>query len=414
MIKRKIFKDILENLPRKEISLIVGPRQVGKTTVMRLVEAYLVKNGEKTIFLNLDYDHDMVFFKSQDELVSRLKLEFGTDKGFVFIDEIQRKENAGLFLKGLYDLDLPYKFIVSGSGSLELKEKIHESLAGRKRLFEMFPVSFEEFVNFKTLYKYEDKLNDFFTVEKDKTGQLLNEYLSFGGYPRVILEESLKEKTNVMAEIVRSYLDKDIAYFFEHGNVEAFRTMISLLAAQNGQLVNYSKLAALCGVSLPTLKKYLWYAEKTFVVHVARPFFKNVRKEITKSPTYYFTDIGFCNYALNSFGQPLDENRAGFIFQNFIGNILRQSYSAGGQLLHFWRTKDKAEVDFVVFESDGVMPVEVKYGKMKKPETGRSLINFIGKYEPKKALIINLSLEYKKKIGGAIVEWLPYWRLLQN
>lgn len=412
MIKRKIFKDILENLPRKEIALIIGPRQVGKTTVMRLVEAYLVKNGEKTIFLNLDYDHDMVFFKSQDELISRLKLEFGTNKGFVFIDEIQRKENAGLFLKGLYDLDLPYKFIVSGSGSLELKEKIHESLAGRKRLFEMFPVSFEEFVNFKTLYKYEDKLNDFFTVEKDKTGQLLDEYLSFGGYPRVILEESLKEKTNVMAEIVRSYLDKDIAYFFEHGNVEAFRTMISLLAAQNGQLVNHSKLAALCGVSLPTLKKYLWYAEKTFAVHVARPFFKNVRKEITKSPIYYFTDLGFYNYALNSFGQPLNENRAGFIFQNFIGNILRQSYSVGSQPLHFWRTKDKAEVDFVIFESDGVMPVEVKYSKMKKPETGRSLINFIGKYEPKKALIINLFLEDKKKIGSTIVEWLPYWRLL--
>lgn len=412
MIQRKIFKDLLENLSRREIALIVGARQVGKTTVMRLVEDYLVKNGKKTVFLNLDYDHDMVFFKSHDELVAKLKLEFGTGKGFVFIDEIQRKENAGLFLKGLYDLDLPYKFIVSGSGSLELKEKIHESLAGRKRLFEMFPVSFEEFVNFKTGYKYKDKLSDFFAVEADKTDRLLNEYLSFGGYPRVVLEESLKEKTNVMAEIVRSYLDKDIAYFLKHGNVEAFGTMISLLAAQNGQLVNYSKLASLCGVSLPTLKKYLWYAEKTFVAHVARPFFKNVRKEITKSPIYYFTDLGFCNYALNSFGHSLGEDRVGFLFQNFIGNILRQSYSAGGQLLHFWRTKDKAEVDFVVFESDGIMPVEVKYKKMKKLETGRSLLNFMEKYKPKKVLIVNLLLGETKKIGNTVVEWLPYWKLL--
>lgn len=412
MIKRKIFKDLVETLQRKEIALVVGARQVGKTTVMRLVEDYLVKDGKKTIFLNLDYDHDMVFFKSHDELVAKLKLEFGTDGGFVFIDEIQRKENAGLFLKGLYDLNLPYKFIVSGSGSLELKEKIHESLAGRKRLFEMLPVSFEEFVDFKTEYKYENRLNDFFAVEKDKTDQLLDEYLNFGGYPRVILEESLKEKTNVIAEIVRSYLDKDIAYFFKHGNVEAFRTMISLLASQNGQLVNYSKLASLCGVSMPTLKKYLWYAEKTFVVHVARPFFKNVLKEITKSPIYYFTDIGFCNYALNSFGQPIGENRIGFLFQNFIGNILKQSSTASSQLLHFWRTKDKAEVDFVVFESDGVMPVEVKYKKMKKPETGRSLINFAEKYDSKRALIINLSLNEKKKINDTTIEWIPYWELL--
>ncbi|MBI4975456.1 ATP-binding protein [Candidatus Peregrinibacteria bacterium] len=411
MIKRKIFKDLLKNLSRKEIALIIGARQVGKTTVMRLLEDYLMQNGEKTIFLNLDYDHDAVFFKSHDDLVAKLKLEFGTSKGFVFIDEIQRKENAGLFLKGLYDLDLPYKFIVSGSGSLELKEKIHESLAGRKRLFEMFPVDFEEFVDFKTGYKYEDRLNDFFAVEKNKVDQLLNEYLSFGGYPRVVLEESLGEKMNVMAEIVRSYLDKDIAYFFKHGNVEAFRTMVSLLGAQNGQLVNYSKLASLCGVSLPTLKKYLWYAEKTFVVHVARPFFKNVRKEITKSPIYYFTDLGFCNYALNSFGQSIAENRIGFLFQNFIGNILRQSCSASGQLLHFWRTKDKAEVDFVVFESGGLVPVEVKYKKMKKQETGRSLVNFIGKYKPKKVLIVNLSLDEKKKIGGTVVEWAPYWKL---
>ena len=96
-----------------------------------------------------------------------MKLEFGNDRGYVFIDEIQRKEDAGLFLKGIYDYELPHKFIVSGSGSLELKEKIHESLAGRKLMFEIWPVSFFEFLNFKTDYKYEDKLAEYFAVEKD-------------------------------------------------------------------------------------------------------------------------------------------------------------------------------------------------------------------------------------------------------
>ncbi|MBI5412410.1 ATP-binding protein [Candidatus Peregrinibacteria bacterium] len=412
MIKRKIFNELLEHLPKKEITLIVGPRQVGKTTLMRWIEDRLIQDKKKTIFLNLDYDHDRTFFKSHDELIVKLKLTFGTEYGFVFIDEIQRKENAGLFLKGLYDLDLPYKFIVSGSGSLELKEKIHESLAGRKRLFEVEPVNFEEFVNFKTGYQYEDRLSAFFAVEKNRTGQMLNEYLRFGGYPRVVVGESLEEKTKEMTEIVRSYLDKDIAYFFKQGNTEAFRTMITLLGSQNGQLVNFSKLSSLCGVSLPTVKKYLWYAEKTFAIYAARPFFRNVRKEITKSPIYYFTDLGFCNHALNTFGQPLDGNRVGFLFQNFIANNIQDKLRFTGQTLGFWRTTDKAEVDFVVRKGVEVLPIEVKYSDLKKPEVTRSLRSFIGKYSPQRAFVVNLGLKASLKIDKTTVRFIPFHFLL--
>ena len=153
-IRRELFNKLKNNLKAKEISLITGPRQAGKTTLMNVLRDYLERKGEKTVFLNLDYERDTAFFASQSALVEKIKLELGEKKGFVFIDEIQRKENAGLFLKGIYDLNLPYKFIVSGSGSLELKEKTHESLAGRKRMFELSTVNFKEFVNFKTNYKY--------------------------------------------------------------------------------------------------------------------------------------------------------------------------------------------------------------------------------------------------------------------
>ena len=173
IIKRKIFNEIKNHLDKKEISLIVGPRQVGKTTIMNEIKKYLDKEGKKSIFLSLDYELDSVFFKSQEELLRKIKLNLGKDGGFVFIDEIQRKENAGLFLKGIYDLGLPYKFIISGSGSLELKEEINESLAGRKKDFFMGPVDFEEFVNFKTEYRYEDNLQDFFEIEKEKTFNFL-------------------------------------------------------------------------------------------------------------------------------------------------------------------------------------------------------------------------------------------------
>jgi len=167
MIKRKLFKELKEHLSQKEISIIVGPRQAGKTTLMELLKEYLERQGENTVFLSLDFEADKKYFTSQNDLINKIQLEIGKNKGYVFIDEIQRKENAGLFLKGLYDLKLPYKFIVSGSGSVELKEKIHESLVGRKRTFELNTISFQEFVDFCTDYRYEGKLFDFFMVDFD-------------------------------------------------------------------------------------------------------------------------------------------------------------------------------------------------------------------------------------------------------
>ncbi|MCL4279629.1 MAG: AAA family ATPase, partial [Ignavibacteriaceae bacterium] len=154
LIKRLLYNEIKDHLRAKEISIIIGPRQVGKTTLMLELLNSLKDTGEKALFLNLDYENDKRFFENQDLLLSKIKLEIGND-GYVFIDEIQRKENAGIFIKGIYDLHLPYKFILSGSGSLELKEKIQESLVGRKRLFELLPVTFKEFVNYKTEYRYE-------------------------------------------------------------------------------------------------------------------------------------------------------------------------------------------------------------------------------------------------------------------
>jgi predicted AAA+ superfamily ATPase len=180
MIERKLFPDLVGHLHQKEISIIIGPRQSGKTTLMDLLRQHLDRKGERTLYLNLDIEWDRPHFESQSALLRKIELELSKERGYVFIDEIQRKENAGLFLKGLFDLKLPYKFIVSGSGSLELKEKIHESLVGRKRLFELNTITFDEFINHKTDCKYKENLAGFLEIEKDKTQQLLMEYMNFG------------------------------------------------------------------------------------------------------------------------------------------------------------------------------------------------------------------------------------------
>jgi len=183
MIKRQIFAELKEHLQKKEISFIVGPRQAGKTTLMLLLKAQLEAQGKKTVFFNLDIESDKQFFISQDQLLKKIALEIGKNQGYVFIDEIQRKGDAGLFLKGLYDMNLPYKFIVSGSGSVELKGKVHESLAGRKRIFELSTISFVEFVNYRTGYKYEDRLAKFFDLDPNQTQRLLRNICSSAVIP---------------------------------------------------------------------------------------------------------------------------------------------------------------------------------------------------------------------------------------
>lgn len=411
LIKRDLLKELKDHLPRREMSLIIGPRQVGKTTLMLLLKDYLEDKGEKTTFLSLDFERDKQFFSSQIALIKKLELELGKEEGYVFIDEIQRKENAGVFLKGLYDLNLPYKFIVSGSGSLELKEKIHESLVGRKRFFELNPVSFEEFVNFKTGYRYEKKLNEFFEVEQEKTESLLLEYLNFGGYPRVILEETLEEKRKNIDEILHSYLEKDISYLLRVERVDAFSSLIKILASQIGQLVNYSEICLTAGISMQTLKNYLWYAEKTFIVQRLTPYFRNPRKEIIKSPVVYFYDLGLRNYALGLFGNLSMLPELGLVFENLVFNILRDKLRFSGASLHFWRTKDKAEVDFVVNFGKSILPIEVKYKSFIKPKISRSLRSFIKRYSPKRAMVINRNFKEKLMVGQTEVIFLPFWEL---
>ena len=413
MIQRDLLDKLKSHLDRKEISFIVGPRQAGKTTLMLILKSYLEKRGENTVFLSLDIENDKQYFVSQDTLIRKIKLEVGDKRAFVFIDEIQRKENAGVFLKGIYDMGLAYKFIISGSGSVELKEKIHESLAGRKRMFELSTLSFEEFVNFKTGYKYKDNLSEYFSVDQHKAVQLLDEYLNFGGYPAVVLEDLQKEKEEIINEIYQSYMEKDISYLLKVKKTEDFTNSVKVLSAQIGCLLNVSEVSRTLGISQKTVKDYLWYLQKTFIVERVAPFFRNIRKEITRAPVFYFYDLGLRNFAVGLFGNVNNFRDKGILFENFVFNILREKTKNTSAKVNFWRTKDGAEVDFIINYALEPIPVEVKYQNLRRVELSRSFRNFIEKYRPKKAFITNLSFEETIKINGTEVIFLPYYKLLR-
>jgi len=411
-IKRYIFEELAAHLPKKEISLIVGPRQAGKTTLMLQLQDYLKKKNEDTLFLSLDFETDMPHFISQNALLDRIRLEFGKKNGYVFIDEIQRKENAGIFLKGLYDMQTPFKFIISGSGSIELKEKVHESLAGRKRMFELHTVSLKEFINYKTGYKYEDRLDEYFRIKKPEGLALLMEYLNFGGYPRVILEDTLKEKLKITDEIYSSYIEKDISYLLRVERIDAFGNLIRLLAGQIGNLVNINELSSTLGISVQTVKNYLAYAEKTFVVKRVTPYHRNIRKEISKSPVLYFNDLGLRNFSSGQFGRHTMFSEMGFLFQNLVYRLLIEKTKDNDCTLHFWRTKDRAEVDFIIDKGIEVIPVEVKCRQMKDKAIARSLRSFISKYSPKEAWVVNIGLKDEEMIGKTKVKFFPVFDLI--
>ncbi len=415
MIKRKLFNELVDHLPQKEMSLIIGPRQAGKTTLMEMLEAHLDKSGERTLFLNLDIEWDRPHFKSQAALLKKIELELGQEQqGYVFIDEIQRKEDAGLFLKGLFDLKLPYKFIVSGSGSLELRQKIHESLVGRKRLFELCTITFEEFINHRTDYRYEESLADFLAIEKDRAQQLLSEYMHFGGYPRIVMAAEQREKRRLIDEIHRSVLEKDIAYLLKLDKPEVFSALIKILAGQVGQLLNYSEMASTLNVSYATVKKYLWYAQKILLVELIRPYARNVRKEISKSPVPYFWDLGFRNYSLDLFGHLESPAEKGFVFENLVFLLLKEKIRFKAANLNYWRTKDKAEVDFVIEAGKRRIPVEVKYKALKGDKVPLSLRSFINRYDPEQAYIVNLDLSKTSRINKTTLVFMPFYELLRQ
>ena len=411
-IKRDIFADLKAHMSKKEVTMIIGPRQCGKTTIMRLLIDELASIDRKTLFLNLDLEQDRQYLKTQEKLLNKIKLEFGDSEGVVFIDEIQRKKDAGLFIKGLYDANLPYKFVVSGSGNVEIKERVSESLMGRKRVFKMTPITFQEFVNFKTHYKYENRLDLFFETEQEKTDNLLLEYLNFGGYPKVVTSKTQAEKQVEINEIYQSYINQDIINWLKVEKIESFEKLVKLCSNQIGNLIEYSALASGVNLATETVQNYIWYLRKTFVLRKCQPFFRNKKVEIIKSPIFYFYDLGLRNYIINKFGALNEESYdIGFVFENLVFNMLNEQIQHTNLTVNFWRTKSQAEVDFVIDLGDDLVPIEVKFKDFKKTRVERSLRSFIEKYSPKRAFVVTKNLSDEIMISNTKVIFIPFWRI---
>lgn len=412
-VKREIFPTISQHLSAKEVTVVIGARQTGKTTLLNQLKEFLTNDKKIPIdeikFFNLDLISDLEGIKDQSEFIKFLKEELRSRQFlYVFIDEIQRLANPGQYLKGIYDLKLPIKLIVTGSSSLEIRTKISESLTGRKRIFYLPSFSFSEY-----LKAQEPELINLLTKKdislfnQKKLTDYFYQYLIFGGYPRVVLATSENEKIQLLNEIYSSYIEKDIIAFLSIKNSSSFSQLVAILADQIGNLVNVQELANTLGLNRRTVENYAYALENTFVIDFIKPYFTNTRKELSKMTKIYFADLGLRNLAVKYFSKFEDNRDKGQLLENFVQSVLKHQDLAK---VNYWRTKDKSEVDFIYQDYFGnILPIETKAIKLTKPEISRGFRFFINKYKPKKAFIVNLALEKTVKIEKTEINFiLPY------
>ncbi|MBU1991683.1 ATP-binding protein, partial [Patescibacteria group bacterium] len=364
-IIRDITLKAQKYLANPEIMLFVGPRQAGKTTILKQLQFILEKETQNIYFLNLE---ELEYLELLNQSPKNIFKIFNIDlnkKNYIFIDEIQYLKNPSNFLKYFYDeYQGKIKLLVSGSSAFYIDKKFKDSLAGRKKIFYVFTLSFKEFLRFKNedilSQKNFQKLS---LKEKEKISFYYQEYIVYGGYPRVVLAP-LQEKEDLLREIAFSYIKKDI---YESGikQEEIFYRLFKILSSQIGNLVNSSELSGTLGVSKIAIDNYLYVMQKSFHICLLRPFFKNIRKELSKMPKIYFYDLGLRNFFIRNFNSFIIREDKGGLLENAVFCQLKEKYDE--ELLKFWRTIQKNEIDFVCDEKEAyevkVNPKEFKEKK---------------------------------------------------
>jgi predicted AAA+ superfamily ATPase len=343
---RKIQPKLEEFIDSPEAIVLTGMRRVGKTTLYRSIFDKI--QSKNKIFLDMENPVTQKIFEEDnyDNVVSNFK-EHGislAEKAYIFLDEIQVMPEISKIVKYLYD-HYQFKFFLTGSSSYYLKNLFPESLSGRKFVFELYPLDFEEFLAFNGQGK------EFKSAFAQKNGEknrlryellkgLYNEYLAFGGFPQVVLEADPVKKKMRIEDIFKSYFEKDVQGLAKFREINLFRDLLLLLMARTGSKLDISRVAAELGTSRETVSSYVAFLEGTYFIFRMDPF-TNIDKTISKAKKIYFCDTGI----LNVFAR-IDE---GAIFENAVFNNLRQK----GKVCYYQRRSGR-EIDFVLSGETGL------------------------------------------------------------
>ena len=347
MIKRVIEGRILSTLNKKKVVTIIGPRQVGKSTLA----AEIIPNDANILEINGDNTDVQSMFVNIDE--TKMKLLIG-NKNFLFVDEAQKIDNVGNMLKIVAEKFKDVSIIVTGSSAFKLTAAVNESLTGRKREFKLYPLSFKEMADNSSVL---EEL------------RMVDHRLIYGYYPEVVTSPG--EEKEVLKEIVDSYLYKDV---MEENNIakpDKLVKLVKALAFQIGSTVSATELAGLVGIDAKTVERYIEILEKSYIIFTLPSYARNQRNELKFARKLYFWDMGIRNAVIGNMA-PISlrsPEEIGHLWENFViaERIKRNEYAGRTFVQHyFWRTQQRKEVDLIEIE-DGVMTgFEVKRKERKK------------------------------------------------
>jgi len=342
MYERYLKERIIKRINSGKAIILIGPRQVGKTTLIREVLK----------------DHDYLFFDGDDPKTRTLLNQPNTEEirrivgkhKYIFIDEAQRIEGIGLTMKIIIDQFKGVQLFSSGSSSFDLANKLNEPLTGRKWEYRLYPISWEEFENTHGYLHGEQQLEN---------------RLLFGLYPDVLNNPG--DEVNILRNLLNSYLYRDILAQSDLRKPEILDKLVQALALQIGNEVNYSELGQILSVDKNTVSRYIEILEKGFVIFKLGSFSRNVRNEIKTNRKIYFYDNGIRNMIIGNF-DPLDIRQdKGALWENFLisERVKQNEYKQSLARKYFWRTKQQQEVDYVEDIGGKIFGYEFKWSEKK-------------------------------------------------
>ena len=361
IFRRAVVDEIERYLHTDDVIVLHGARQVGKTSILMYLQDQLAAQGQRTTYLDLEDSRLVAVLDRGVEEFLRYLQEEGADltaakaggKLFVLIDEVQYLANPSSFMKLIADHHRYLKLIVSGSSSFEMKSKFRDSLVGRTVDFEIYPLSFRELLAFREVPFTPSST---FTEKKTLELQALYvEYALYGGYPKIVLTPEVDMKERYLQQIIDTYVRKDIRDLAEIRDVTKFNRLLEALASQSGGLLNIAELSNTCALARPSVERYLFLLEQTYIIRLVRPFSRNLRSEISKMPKIYLCDTGLMQML---WLKRLQREVVGSVFETSIYAELLKRY--GSQQVGYWRTADGREIDFVVRQPETTLLIEAK------------------------------------------------------
>lgn len=342
-------------LKSPKVIMILGARQVGKTTLVQ----HVLKSND-AFFLNLDLEIDKQRFLAASKITPLEAIKSFGMPDILVIDEAQRLAETGRIIKGWYDTKVPTKIVLLGSSSLNILSQSVESLTGRNVKLFLTPLIFKEILSFQDWYSSVFSWNKFQKQFSEQIRTLLLQTLVFGSYPETVITS---QKTQYLTNLVSDYLLKDILQLGLVKNPDVIKRLLMLLAHQVGSEVSVNELANNLNLSRVTVDRYLDLLEQTFVIFKLPAFSTNPRKEIAKSAKIYFWDTGVRNALLNELNVNPLRSDIGSLWENWVvAEIAKENIQMEARKsLYFWRSRAGSEVDLVIKDGQRIKAFEIKW-----------------------------------------------------